>query len=220
MREVEASGRTVQEATDKALAEIGLTIEQVEVEVLDEGSRGLMGIGARDARVRVRALPMELPPERETREPDAREVEVVREVTTALVGQAGFEADVDAWPEEGAVGVAIEGTDLNALIGRHGQTLDALQAVVEAIASHRMGRRTRVAVDIEGYREKREAQLVALAHRTADRVRREDQEVALEAMSPRERRIIHTAIATEPGVTSESTGEGDERRVVISPKRD
>lgn len=131
-------------------------------------------------------------------------------------------AEVDAEDEEEPVKLNIHSEDpatLSMLIGRRGETLSALQLLVSLIVSKQTGNRERILVDAESYRERREANLRSMAERVAQQVRRSGHPVTLEAMPPAERRIIHMALSEIPDVSTESTGEGDQRRVVVSPKR-
>ena len=116
------------------------------------------------------------------------------------------------------VTLAITGRDLGALIGRRGETLAALQFIVNLILARKLERRASVLVDVEGYRVRRERSLRGLASRVADRVAANHQPVTLEAMPPAERRIVHLTLADHPAVQTYSTGVGDERKVVIAPK--
>ncbi|MCS7001336.1 MAG: KH domain-containing protein, partial [Dehalococcoidia bacterium] len=115
--------------------------------------------------------------------------------------------------------VEITGPDLGLLIGRRGDTLAALQYLLNLIVAKRVGAPVRIAVDVEGYRKRRAQSLRSLALRMAERAQQYRQPVTLEAMPPNERRLIHLALRNHPTVTSQSIGEGDDRKVVISPKR-
>lgn len=224
MRSAEGSGRTVEEAIREALRALGARREDVDLIVLDEGSRGVLGIGAREARVRLTLLseeetaPEAAPPAGPGEAADAPAA-VARSITSGLIEAMGFRGTVQAREDAGAVLVSIAGAQLAPLIGRHGQTLDALELVVNLMAARRLGRRVPVVVDAERYRERRREALQALAHRTAARVRRTGRPVALEPMSASERRIIHTALAQDAGIATHSEGEGEARHVVVSPRR-
>lgn len=204
---VEKAGRTVDEAVAAALSEMGLASEEVEVEVLDEGSRGVLGIGAREARVRVRR-----------RRTTAGHGPGVREVAAEIVRLMGFEAIVAASAESGVVKVTVDGENLAGLIGKHGQTLAAVEALTAAVAARRLGMPVRVEMDVLGYRERRISSLEALARRTAERVARTRREVSLSPMNSRDRRVIHLALQDHPAVTTTSRGEGELRRVVVMPR--
>jgi spoIIIJ-associated protein len=112
----------------------------------------------------------------------------------------------------------IEGEDLGILIGRRGETLAAIQYLLRLMVNHRMRRWVNLVVDVEGYKSRREEQLRSLALRMADRVAKSGRAVALEAMPPAERRIVHITLRDHPDVTTQSVGEGDHRKVTIIPK--
>ncbi len=212
---VEKSGRTVEEAVEEALASLGLTRDRVEVDVLEEPTRGVLGlIGQRPARVRV------------TAKIDA--TEKARKFLEELVELMGYpHVTVKATVVEGALRLSIEGGNLGGLIGRRGSTLDAIQYLVNLVASRHArgggdgeeaGERLRIVVDAEGYRGKREEALRRLARGVAERVHREGKRALLEPMNPMERRIIHLAVQECAGVVSHSEGEEPYRYVVISPE--
>jgi spoIIIJ-associated protein len=225
----EGTGRTVEEAIREALRILGVGRDEVDLIVLDEGSRGMLGLGARPAHVRLTLLSEA---EGEAATPPAREegggeeiagadaASAARSVASSLVSAMGFHASVNARLDAGAVRVSIAGTQLAPLIGRHGQTLEALELLVSLIVARRMGHRVLLSVDVERYRERRRQALQALAQRTAGRVRRAGAPVALEPMSASERRVVHTTLAQDPAVTTHSEGEGAERHVVISPREE
>ncbi|MDR7463557.1 MAG: RNA-binding cell elongation regulator Jag/EloR [Armatimonadota bacterium] len=204
---VEKAGRTVEEAVAAALVEMGLPRQEVEVEVLDEGSRGILGMGAREARVRVRR-----------RGAGDGPGPAVREVAVEIIRLMGFEAVVTTSAESGVVRVAVDGDELAGLIGKHGQTLAAVEILVAAVAARRLGMPVRIEMDVLGYRERRIASLEALARRTAERVARMRREVSLSPMNSRDRRVIHLALQDHPAVITASRGEGGLRRVVVMPR--
>ncbi|MDI6637968.1 MAG: RNA-binding cell elongation regulator Jag/EloR, partial [Bacillota bacterium] len=205
---VEKTGRTVEEAVQEALEALGLTRDEVEVEVLEEPARGILGlVGQRPARVRV------------TARADMVDVaEKAREFLKELLAHMGFAGvSVNAREVDGVLRLEVEGKGLGGLIGRRGATLDALQYLVNLVAG-RYARvasrgtgdqedRLRIIVDAEGYREKRARSLERLALAVAERVRREGRKATLEPMNPMERRIVHLAIQGCEGVTSFSEGE-------------
>jgi len=286
---VEAEGRTVNEATEKALEELGLTRAGVDVEVLTEGRPRLLGFRGEPARVRVTPKPApvappvsprrteivdeeaedeedeeydedeeegeeeeyedededeeyeeeeELPPElqRPVRVPvvevehvpaDPADVAVAVEVLETLIRMVGLDAAVTPRePETAGDGIGmiqsvldIDGEDLGLLIGRRGQTLASLQYLLNLICAKKIGKRVAFGVDVDGYRRRREESLVSLAHRTASRVRSTGRSVTLEPMPPSERRIIHLALADNPDIVTVSIGEGEERKVAVTPSR-
>ncbi len=203
-REAEGSGRTVEDAIAKTLEELGIERDDAEIEVLDEGSRGVLGLGARDARVRVTVR--------------ARQGAVLRDLAGELLGLMGFSPALTVEETPDAVRVAAEGENLAVLIGKHGQTLAAIEAVVGLLAGRRFGAPVRLEFDVMGYRARRRQTLEALAARTADRVTRSKREIALSPMDARDRRVIHVALQGHPQVTTVSRGEEDFRRVVIVPR--
>lgn len=219
MESIEESAKTVNDAIAKALARLGKSREEVEISVLSEGSRGILGIGGEEARILVSVRP-EVPPEagKETEEIAKKVVEALLEAM-----QIPAQVEVRSWPEAGPGEITpllldIRGRDLGILIGRRGETLTSLQFLVNLIVGHRLQYWPRLVVDVEGYRSRREQALRNLARRTAERVRASRRPVALEAMPAHERRIVHLALQGHPYVITESVGEGESRRVVISPK--
>lgn len=212
MKAVERRGRSVAEAVAEALQELGVPAEKAAVEVLDEGTKGLFGlIGARLARVRVTV-----------RDDIEQRIGAGRSFLEAVLGEFGVDAVVDGAVEsDGMVHFRIAkrgGRGLGAVIGRRGQTLDALQYLTNLVSNKGLGERARIVVDAEGYRERRAEALQKLACRFAERVKSEGRKVALEPMSALERRIVHLALQDEAGVETYSEGEEPHRRVIIAPK--
>jgi len=203
MKQVDTSGRTVEEAVDRAAAELGVDREDLDVEILDPGTRGMLGLGAREARVRVTL----------TGSPGA----LAHTVMARLLQEMGFAGAVRVHQQEDVISVQVSGEQLGALIGRRGATLDALQLLVGLMVARQARVKTRVVVDVEGYRARRQLALEELARRTAERVARGG-EVELEPMDPAERRIIHTTLADHSQVITFSRGEGAARHVVVAPK--
>jgi spoIIIJ-associated protein len=257
MESIEISARTVEAAIEEALARLGKRRDEVEVKVLKEGSRGILGIGAEEARVLVTvrpamptpaATPLPPPPPVPVlalalvaeEKPVAEEAEKVtpvtleetaekaQEVVTNLLHGMGIGATVAMHPPEPQapedaadlenVIADVTGDDLGILIGRRGETLASLQFITNLIVNKQVRPQRRIIVDVEHYRLRREATLRGLAQRMAERVRYTHQPVTLEAMPPNERRIVHLALKDSPYVTTQSFGEGEARRVVISPK--
>lgn len=226
-RSVEVTGRSVDEAIAKALQELDVDRDEIETEVLKEGSRGLLGLGAEEARVRVTFVgPGEAPTDAvaavefpsETEEVGEIALEVLRD----LLGHMGIEATVLLRdPEEDEdlpVVLDVQGDDLGILIGRQGETLRDLQYITRLIISRKLQRWVNVLVDVGGYKRRRERILTELAERMAQRAISEGRAVTLEPMPAHERRIVHIALREHRLVTTESTGEGRRRKVVILPK--
>jgi len=145
--------------------------------------------------------------------------EEARNILLDVLDLLGMDTDVEIQQREGTLILEVIGEDLGLLIGRRGETLTSLQFVLNLILAKRLKKWSRVVVDVEGYRSRREATLSGLAKRMAYRVQQTGQAVALEAMPAGERRIIHLALADHPQVSTGSVGEGDHRKVVISPRR-
>lgn len=204
MKVLEKTGKTVDEAVAEALRELGADRPQVEVEVLDEGSKGLLGLlGGRAARVRVTFA--------------QNAVEEGKRFLEELMHSAGLKGEVGR-TERGEMAVLeVTGDDLGALIGRRGQALDSLQYLVNVAANRHCTEKQRVVVDVEGYRLRREETLRRLALRMADKVKREHRKTILEPMTPQERRVIHATLQDVSDVFTYSEGEDPFRRVVISP---
>lgn len=204
MKVLEKTGRTVDEAVAEALGELGADRSQVEVEVLDEGSKGLLGLlGGRAARVRVTFA--------------QNPIEEGKRFLEELMHSAGLKGEVGR-TERGEMAVLeVTGNDLGALIGRRGQALDSLQYLVNVVANRHSAEKQRLVVDVEGYRLRREETLRRLALRMADKVKREHRKTILEPMTPQERRVIHATLQGVSDVFTYSEGEDPFRRVVISP---
>jgi spoIIIJ-associated protein len=221
---IEVAGATKEEAIEDGLAQLGLTINDVIIEILDEGSRGMLGVGSRDAHVRLVPLRAPRPPRAEVG--DEGEVDTARDVLEELLNRMAIHASVHVHqaephgPDELSPWVLdVQGGDLGVLIGRRGETLNALQYITRLITSREIQRRADIVVDVQGYKTRREDTLRKLAHRMADEARRRGRTMTLEPMSPYERRIIHISLRDDDTVTTESVGEGDRRRVTIIPVR-
>lgn len=247
-RNLEAHGEDVEEAIAAGLAELGLERSEVDVEIVDEGSSGFLGIGGREAVVRLSiksdvpeevappadaaiaevAEIVEAPPEAwpdvpEGEEPD--EGEVALEIVEKLLEKMQVEAtttlrqsEPDDLTGERRWIVDVRGQDMGLLIGPRGETLNSLQYIARLMTGHVVRRRTTFIVDVEGYRERREAALARLAERMADKVLKLGRSLSLEPMPPNERRIIHITLRENEQVYTESSGEGSRRKVRIYPK--
>ncbi len=206
MVEVEKVGKTVNEAVEQALADLGIGVEQAHLDVLEEPSRGLFGIlGNRMAKVRVRV--------KET--PSQRARNLLEKIFKAM----DFSADIDIHESDGILSIDIQGEGLGVLIGKRGETLDALQYLVSLGVNKKQEERRKVLLDVGGYRVRREQTLEDLALRLAEKARQKGRNVVLEPMSPHERRIIHTTLQGLEDVYTYSEGEEPYRKIIISPKR-
>ncbi len=221
MESVDVGAKTVEEAIQQALAMLGKTRDEVEVTVLSEGHRGLLGfVRGETARVRVTVRKNQSSPTPSIK--PGIPVAVAEELLAQLLEKMGITADVDCrsgtGDEESPILLEVTGDDLGILIGRRGETLAALQFLLNLMVAKQLNSWVRIVVDVEGYRARREDALRSLAHRAAERVRRTGQPVALEPMPANERRIVHLALQNDPYVTTESSGYGEDRRVSVIPK--
>jgi spoIIIJ-associated protein len=222
-RTVEATGETVGEAKWRALRELELLVPSldktaVKFQVLSEGERGLLGVGYTPARVMATAAEVEgggvAPmPEVDESEPARR----VRGLLTQVSSAIGVRCRIDISETESAIEATCSGDDLGLLIGRHGQTIDAIQVLASAIASRGEEQRKEIVVDAAGYRDRRRRTLESLAFRSAEEAMRGGSRVELEPMSAAERKIVHTALEHREGVTTSSEGEEPNRYVVVEP---
>ncbi len=238
---IETSGESVQSAVEAGLAQLGVSRDQVEIEVIREGSRGVLGIGVRDALVRLieieadleveRELESELDPEPELdSEPHSQFsqeeiLELARDVLAELLEKMQITAEIHTrisvprYPDDSSSLVLdLHGDDLGFLIGRKGETLAAIQHLVRLIVNKVVQERTHLVVDVGGYKVRREEALKKLALRIADQVTRRSRMIALEPMNAYERRIIHVSLRNHPTVLTESVGEGPRRKVTIVPR--
>jgi spoIIIJ-associated protein len=226
---LEVIAPTVEEAISQGLSDLGLPEDAVDVEVLDSGSRGLLGIGGRQARVRLTIKAVDGSPAAPA--PAAASVaggdatlDLARQTVVDLLDKMKVNATVEVKygpaDEEGQlpVQVDIHGNDLGVLIGRRAEILNALQYIVNLIISKQVEHWVQVVVDVEGYRARRERQLRQMAHRMADQALKTGRRQVLEPMSPSERRIIHMELREVTGVTTQSIGEEPARKVTIVPK--
>lgn len=218
MREVERSAASVEEAIEGALEELGVSEQEAQVEIVQEPQKGLLGFGSQEAIVRVRVRDEDL--DVESLEDQA---EWAEEFILGLLERMTLDADVDHNVVDGVMYVDIlageDAEGMGLLIGRHGQTLDALQEVVRCAVQRQTRSRCRVMVDVEDYRKRRRSQLAQRARSVAARVRRTGKPERMEAMNPYERKIVHDAAGEVGGVETASEGEGPDRRVVIRKRR-
>jgi spoIIIJ-associated protein len=232
---VEATGETVGEARWAALHELerrypALDRDLVEFAVVSEGQRGLLGVGYEPARVVAvladePAAAAEAPaaPAREPIGPapdDSEAAGLVRELLGRVVHGLGIDADVEIEEASGRVTGTVSGGDLGLLIGRHGQTIDAIQYLTNAVVHRRQAEPVEVVVDAEGYRERRERALCGVADRAAAEAMRSGRPVALEPMTSVERKIVHLHLQEMDGVGTSSEGVEPNRHVIVLPEGD
>jgi spoIIIJ-associated protein len=218
MREVEKSAGSVEEAVDAALEELGVSEQEAQIEIVQEPERGFLGMGAQSAIVRVR-----VGDERPSASDLEEEAVVAEEFLEGLLDRMELDAEVDHTFVDGVMYVDLLAGDdpqgMGLLIGRHGQTLDALNEIVRSAVQRKTGVRCRIVVDVEDYRKRRRSQLAERAEQAARRVRRTGKQESLEPMNPYERKIVHDAAGEVGGVETTSEGEDPLRRVVIRKKR-
>jgi len=219
---VEATGETVGEAKWSALRELerlapGIDRDAVRFQVVSEGERGLLGVGYTPARVVATA---ERPVERGAPAPPLEgEAAVARELLERVVSALDVDARVDVSEGDEEVVATVTGGDLGVLIGRHGQMIDALQYLANAMAHRSVGDdRRRIVVDAAGYRARRSATLETLARRSAEQASATGRRVELDPMSAVERRLVHEALKDDPEVETASEGVEPNRYVVVLPR--
>lgn len=221
-KSIEVRAPTVEEAIAKGLAELGKTQDEVKIEILSPGSRGVLGIGAKEALVR-----LSLQPEEKAPSPEKSVEQIAKETLQELLARMKVKATVSIRPKEEMAQdedtppfiLDILGDDLGVLIGRRGQTLQALQYITRLLVSRKVQHWVNLVVDVEKYKYRREKALRQMAQRLAERVAFARQPIALEPMPPHERRIIHLTLREHPIVTTKSVGKGNQRKVTIVPKR-
>lgn len=252
----EFNAATVEEAVEKASASLGLSAKDLSYEVVDAGTDGFLGIGARDARIVVAVPegavpPDDVPPDtgeaqaEEPEEPAGTEtplelsevyressgegsdpesvavpqelLDEVRSLAATIVEAMGFESRIDVYDAGSFIAVDVASDNTALFIGQKGETIDALQYLVNAAVYRNRPYVKRVILDAEGYRQRRVEAIQGIAHRTARRAIRERRTVELPPMSASERRVVHMFLKDNPKVTTASEGSGDNRRVRISP---
>jgi len=201
---IEIEDDDVDNAVAVALEKLGVTKDQVDIEVLDKPSKGLLGLGAKGARVKVSL---------KSQDSGIRAEELVRDILSLM----DIEADISREDADDNIMIDISGDNLGLLIGRHGNTLDALQYLVSIGANKNRSVRRRIIVDVEGYRRQRIEDIKGLAARLIGKVLAGHSELELRPMNAFERKVVHDVVGEYDGVTSASVGEGEERHVVISP---
>ena len=238
---IEAIAPSVEEAILKGAKEWGLPPESFDVEVLDEGTKGLLGFGVRQARVRMTIRSSsdtgraDIKSEETVRQAsemqssvegsDEEALQITQDTVSELLQRMGIEARIEArWGEADAPGkirplfLDIHGDDLSILIGRRGETLTALQYITRLIVGKELKRPVAVLIDIEGYRARREQQIRRLAQQMAKQAIETSQTMSLEPMPAYERRIVHIELRDNPDVDTVSVGERDQRKVTIIPR--
>ena len=205
----EFTGKTVADALTNATVSLGVTSDQIKYEVVEEGSSGFLGIGSKDAIIKVVISADE----------DPKQVAEVflKDVFEAM--QLEVNISMDYKEEDKTLSIDLAGPEMGVLIGKRGQTLDSLQYLTNLAVNRSSENYTRVKIDTEDYRRRRKETLENLAKNMASKVKRTKKAVTLEAMNPYERRIIHSALQNDNNVTTHSEGEEPYRYVVITLKK-
>ena len=244
MRYIDVTGKTEEEAIRKGLEQLGLERDDVSVEILERARSGFLGIGSSPAKVRVtyeldvaeepkpeapKAKPAEKKPEPKAEEKktepaapacDNDDARRIKDFLTGLLEHLDSAAEVKVYEEEkNRYKVILEGQKLGALIGRRGETLDAIQQLTNYAVNSGCDKRLRIHVDAENYRAKREQSLESLANKVAGKVLKYRRSVTLEPMNAYERHVIHAALQDKEGVTTYSIGTEPNRRVVVAYER-
>lgn len=206
MKWLEIEGTTVDEAVSSALKKLNVKKEEIEVEIIDKGSRGFLGIlGNRQAKIRVKIKST----------PD----KLVCGFLESLIKNMEMRASVKAIKKDEIWNILLTGPDVRFLIGKRGETLNAIQLMVNLVVRKNFTENVRVLIDADNYRLKREEALRRLARKLAERVRKTRKDIYLEPMTPQERRLIHLELQEDPLVYTESKGEEPNRKVVICLRR-
>jgi spoIIIJ-associated protein len=235
---------TVDEAVEKASASLGVSSKELSYEVVDAGSEGFLGIGARDARIvvevsEVASTDTAEESDEENTEPALGSLELsevlgessraesvdvpeeflgeIKDLVASVVEAMGFDSRIDVYDAGGFIAVDVASDNTALFIGQKGETIDALQYLINAAVYRKRPFVKRIILDAEGYRQRRVEAIQGIAHRTARRAIRERRTVELPPMNPSERRIVHLFLRDNPEVTTASEGSGANRRVRISP---
>ena len=227
-KSVVKTGKTVDEAIESALAELGVSKEDAEIEIISEPAGGFLGLGGKDAEVKVTADVNEEEPEEEVvyyGDDESFEGDAVSEAEDAAVGFVaeilsgiGIHGNMDSYREDDAIYISVSGNECGAAIGRHGETLDAISYMTNLVANKHSEERVHVHLDVGGYKKHREQVIKNLADRAASKARRTGRRVVMEAMNPAERRVVHSYLQDVDGVTTMSEGEEPDRKVVVIPE--
>ena len=201
MKFVEKSGKSVEEALRLALIELESSREQVDIEILEEGSKGFLGIGAKETRIRVSKR--------------NNIIDTARNFLSSILNEMNIKTELEIEQVGEVLNINMIGEDMAILIGKRGQTLDSLQYLISLVVNKERDEYLRVVLDTENYRAKRKETLEALAEKLASKVKKSRKNVILEPMNPYERRIIHSTLQNNPNVSTKSEGDEPYRKVII-----
>jgi len=218
LKTIEVSGKTEDEAIQSALEQLGMSRDDVSIEIVERAKSGFLGLGGAKAVVRVTYEADERDEPGEIVSDDASKTELVDSFLKGLLVRMEFDAVPEITETDNGISVVLTGESPGLLIGRRGETLDAIQHLTNYVVN-RSGGRVRVSVDAENYRLRRDEALVRLAEKTAAKTVKYRRNMTLEPMSSYERHVIHTALQEFDGVTTYSVGNEPNRRVVVSCER-
>ncbi len=237
---LEIEGKTIDEAIEAACQEFGVPREKLNIEIVSEGTTGLFGLGSKKAKIKATLLELDVDlglsfdrPEKPARERPVRWEEPAaapapavqdtaakaKELLEGILRRMSVNARVAMKETPETILLQIEGNDNGLLIGKRGQTLDALQYLINKAVNRQEKDRKQITIDTENYRRKREESLVALAERLAQKVKKTRKAVTVSNMNARERRIIHLALQGDDALVTKSRGEGSHRKIIIQPSR-
>lgn len=206
LKETEKTAKSTDEAIELAMAELSADdIEEVNVEIMDEGNKGFLGLGSKEAKVLV-----------SLKDPNAT---LAKKFLKSLFDSMKLDVTIDAKStDDDTLNIELSGEHMGIIIGKRGDTLDSIQYLTSLVVNHENDNYIRVVIDTENYRQKREDALLKLANRLAHKVARSGKKYTLEPMNPYERRIIHAELHDNESVTTFSIGEDPYRKIVIAPK--
>ena len=205
MEYIQISGKTRQEAIERAIEQLGVDESKMDIQVVDEGSKGFLGIGAKDYIIKVKKIL-----DRE---------DLIREFLEKVFKSMDTVCDINIVQTEENTRVEIKGEDAAIFIGKRGESLDSLQMLTNIVVSKALDSHEKIILDIENYREKREKSLIAYAKKMAKTVIFQRRNIKLEPMNPYERRVIHYALQDDGRINTFSEGEEPNRRIVLSLKK-
>ena len=205
MEYIQFTGKTRLDAISKAMEKFSVSEDRLDIQVLDEGSKGFLGIGAKDYVIQARKLVVK--------------EDIIIDYIKKIYACMDIDVEVEVTGREDTLLVDIKGEEASVLIGRHAESLDALQTIVNIVLTKETGEHTRVILDIENYRSRREESLISYAKKMAQKVINRRRSIKLDPMNPYERRIIHSALQENDKITTFSEGEDPNRRIVLALKR-
>lgn len=206
MISIEEEGKSIDEAVEAGLRKLGLGREYVNIEIINTGNKGILGIVAtKPAKVKL------------TLTDSGERVFIVKDLIDSILNYMKINVNIVFKDEDGAVVVDMEGEESNLLIGKTGRTLESLQYIISRILKKKTQDRVRAHIDIEGYMQRKKEKLENMALKLAEKAKNTREAVGIENLSPADRRIVHLALQNYSGIKTTSTGEGPLRKVLIIP---